>query len=196
MIYEKPGSDGALFTFRQRYENFVGGEWVAPADGVYFENRSPVDGKPFCEVARSSQADLEKALDAAHAAAPGWGKTAAAERANILLKIADIIDANLETLAYVDSWDNGKAIRETLNADIPLCADHFRYFAGCLRALPLISMQRQYPTTTMNRWALSGRLFRGISRSSWRPGNSGRHWRRAIALFSNRPSRPRFLSWF
>jgi len=87
MIYEKPGSDGALFTFRQRYENFVGGEWVAPADGVYFDNPSPVDGKPFCEVARSSQADLEKALDAAHAAAPGWGKTAAAERANILLKM-------------------------------------------------------------------------------------------------------------
>ncbi len=134
MIYEKPGTDGAPFIFRQRYENFIGGDWVAPADGIYFENPSPVDGKIFCEVARSSQADLEKALDAAHAAAPAWGKTAAAERSNLLLKIADIIDANLETLAYVDSWDNGKAIRETLNADVPLSADHFRYFAGCLRA--------------------------------------------------------------
>lgn len=134
MIYAKPGTDGAIFTFKKRYDNFIGGDWVAPASGDYFENKSPVDGNVYCEVARSSDADLQKALDAAHAAFPSWGQTSAAERSNILLKIADTIEANLETLAYVDTWDNGKSIRETLNADVPLAADHFRYFAGCLRA--------------------------------------------------------------
>lgn len=134
MIYAKPGSEGALYTFKDRYDNFIGGEWTAPAKGDYFEKSSPVDGQVFCAVARSSQADLDKALDAAHAAAPAWGQTAVAERSNILLKIADKIEANLETLAYVETWDNGKAIRETLNADIPLLVDHFRYFAGCIRA--------------------------------------------------------------
>lgn len=134
MIYAKPGSAGALFTFKQRYDNFIGGEWEAPAGGGYFENRSPVDGAVYCEVARSTQADLDRALDAAHAAAPGWGQTSVAERSNLLLKIADTIEANLETLAFVETWDNGKPIRETLFADIPLLVDHFRYFAGCLRA--------------------------------------------------------------
>jgi len=134
MIYAKPGAKDAIFKFKEKYDNFVGGDWVAPSDGRYFENRSPVDGNIYCEVARSSNADLQKALDAAHAAAPTWGQTAAAERSNILLKIADRIEANLEKLAYVDSWDNGKGIRETLNADVPLAADHFRYFAGCIRA--------------------------------------------------------------
>ena len=134
MIYAKPGSDDAIFTFKDRYENFIGGNWVAPANGGYFENRSPVDGNAYCEVARSSDADLDKALDAAHAAAPAWGKTSVAERSNMLLQIAQRMEENLEQLAYVDSWDNGKAIRETLNADIPLAIDHFRYFAGCIRA--------------------------------------------------------------
>jgi len=134
MIYAKPGSDDAIFTFKDRYENFIGGNWVAPANGSYFENRSPVDGNVYCEVARSSDADLTKALDAAHAAAPEWGKTAVVERSNLLLQIAQRMEDNLEKLAYVDSWDNGKAIRETLNADVPLAVDHFRYFAGCIRA--------------------------------------------------------------
>lgn len=134
MIYAKPGSEDAIFTFKNRYENFIGGDWVAPANGTYFENKSPVDGNVYCEVARSSEADLTTALDVAHAAAPAWGKTSVAERSNMLLKIAQRMEDNLEQLAYVDSWDNGKAIRETLNADIPLAIDHFRYFAGCIRA--------------------------------------------------------------
>ena len=134
MIYAKPGSDDANFSFKKRYDNFIGGEWVPPVNGVYFENRSPVDGGVYCEVARSSDADLEMALDAAHGAAANWGQTAAAERSNLLLQIAQRMEDKLETLAYVDSWDNGKAIRETLNADIPLAVDHFRYFAGCIRA--------------------------------------------------------------
>ena len=134
MQYAMPGSDDALYTFKNRYENYIGGEWVAPLEGKYFENISPVTGESFCEMPRSTPADLNKALDAAHAAADAWGKTAAAERSNVLLKIADRIEANLETLAYVETWENGKAIRETLNADIPLLADHFRYFAGCIRA--------------------------------------------------------------
>jgi aldehyde dehydrogenase len=134
MLYAMPGSDDALFTFKKRYDNYIGGEWVAPLEGKYFENISPVTGEVFCEIPRSTPADLNKALDAAHAAADSWGKTAAAERSNTLLKIADRIEANLETLAYVETWDNGKGIRETLNADIPLLVDHFRYFAGCLRA--------------------------------------------------------------
>jgi aldehyde dehydrogenase len=134
MIYDMPGSEAALFNFRERYDNFIGGEWVAPLEGKYFENVTPVTGAVYCEVARSSSADLHKALDAAHSAAPAWGRTSVAERSNTLLKIADRIEANLETLAYVETWENGKAIRETLNADIPLLADHFRYFAGCLRA--------------------------------------------------------------
>jgi aldehyde dehydrogenase len=134
MLYAKPGSDDALFTFKNRYENFIGGEWVAPLEGQYFDNVTPVTGEAFCEVPRSTPADLKIALDAAHGAADAWGKTSAAERSNILLKIADRLEQNLETLAYVETWENGKSIRETLNADIPLLVDHFRYFAGCIRA--------------------------------------------------------------
>ena len=134
MLYAKPGTDGAIFSFKDRYENFIGGEWVAPLEGKYFENITPVTGEAFCEVPRSTPADLNKALDAAHAAADAWGKTAVAERSNILLQIADRLEANLETLAVVETWENGKGIRETLNADIPLLVDHFRYFAGCIRA--------------------------------------------------------------
>ncbi|WP_461518686.1 acetaldehyde dehydrogenase ExaC [Porticoccus sp.] len=134
MIYAQPGTEGAAVTFKSRYENFIGGEWVAPKDGRYFENITPVTGKPFCEVPRSSAADIETALDAAHAAREAWGKTSATERSNLLLKVADRIEENLEKLAVAETWDNGKAVRETLNADIPLMVDHFRYFAGCIRA--------------------------------------------------------------
>ncbi|PRC45869.1 aldehyde dehydrogenase, partial [Mycobacterium sp. ITM-2017-0098] len=133
-VYARPGADGSLMSFKPRYDNFIGGQWVPPTAGRYFENPTPITGQTFTEVARSDESDIEKALDAAHAAAPAWGKTSAAERAVILNKIADRIEENLESIALAESWDNGKPIRETLNADIPLAVDHFRYFAGCIRA--------------------------------------------------------------
>ncbi|HXO80728.1 MAG TPA: aldehyde dehydrogenase, partial [Mycobacterium sp.] len=133
-VFARPGSTGALMSFESRYDNFIGGEWVAPSAGRYFENLTPVTGQPFCEVARSDAADIEKALDAAHGAAKAWGKTAPAERAAILNKIADRIEANRDALALAEVWDNGKPIRETLAADIPLSVDHFRYFASAIRA--------------------------------------------------------------
>ena len=133
-VYARPGAPGALMSFQSRYENFIGGEWTPPAAGGYFENPSPVTGEVFCEIARSTAADIDRALDAAHAAAPAWGRTSAAERAVILNKIAEVIDANLESIALAESWDNGKPMRETLNADLPLAVDHFRYFAGAIRA--------------------------------------------------------------
>jgi aldehyde dehydrogenase len=133
-VYSRPGTTGAVMSFESRYDNYIGGEWVAPTAGRYFENRTPVTGEVFCEVARSDESDIEKALDAAHAAAPAWGKTSAAERAIILNKIADRIEENLESIAVAESWDNGKPVRETLNADMPLAVDHFRYYAGAIRA--------------------------------------------------------------
>ncbi|MEN4476874.1 aldehyde dehydrogenase family protein, partial [Mycolicibacterium cosmeticum] len=133
-VYARPGAEGALMSFKSRYENFIGGQWVAPAGGRYFENRTPVTGQVFCEIPRSDEVDVEAALDAAHAAAPGWGKSSPAQRAVLLNKIADRIEENLESIALAESWDNGKPIRETLNADIPLAIDHFRYFAGAIRA--------------------------------------------------------------
>ncbi|MBN7455633.1 aldehyde dehydrogenase [Mycobacteroides abscessus] len=132
--YAAPGTEGSAVTFAPRYENFIGGEWVAPADGQYFENASPIDGKVFTQVARGTAPDIEKALDAAHAAADAWGNTSAAERSNALLRIADRMEQHIERLAVAETWDNGKPIRESLNADIPLAIDHFRYFAGVLRA--------------------------------------------------------------
>ena len=134
MIYAAPGAAGAKIAFKQKYDNFIGGQWVAPTKGEYFDVITPISGKAYTKAARSSAEDVELALDAAHAAADAWGKTSPAERSNLLLKIADRLEANLETLAYAETVDNGKAIRETLNADIPLTVDHFRYFAGCLRA--------------------------------------------------------------
>ena len=120
--------------FKTRYENFIGGQWVAPKSGQYMPNISPVTGQVICEVARSNAADVEAALDAAHAARRRWGTTSTTERSNILLKIADRIEANLEAIAIAETWDNGKPLRETLAADIPLAIDHFRYFAGAIRA--------------------------------------------------------------
>ncbi len=134
MIYVKPGTSGALVTLKPRYGNYIGGEFVAPLSGQYFSNTSPVDGSVIGEFPRSNAADIDKALDAAHAAADAWGRTSVQERSHILLKIADRIEANLELLAVAETWDNGKPVRETLNADVPLAADHFRYFAGCIRA--------------------------------------------------------------
>ncbi|MCG9738857.1 aldehyde dehydrogenase [Shewanella insulae] len=134
MIYNNPGTTDAIVNFNSRYDNFIGGQWVAPVGGEYFDNRSPVDGQVFCQVARSDERDIELALDAAHAAKDAWGKTSVTERSNLLLKIADRVEQNLEFLAVAETWENGKAVRETLNADLPLFVDHFRYFAGCIRA--------------------------------------------------------------
>ncbi|MCW3172800.1 acetaldehyde dehydrogenase ExaC [Shewanella subflava] len=134
MIYAAPGETGSVITFKAVYQNYIGGQWVEPVNGKYFDNISPVNGQVFCKIPRSDQHDIDLALDAAHNAKAAWGSTSATERSNILLKIADRIEANLTQLAVAETWDNGKAVRETLNADIPLAVDHFRYFAGCLRA--------------------------------------------------------------
>ena len=120
--------------FKKRYGNYIGGRWAEPASGQYFDNASPVNGKVFTSVPRSNAQDIEAALDAAHAARHAWGRTSTTERANVLLRIADRIEQNLDLLAHAETWDNGKPIRETLNADVPLCVDHFRYFAGAIRA--------------------------------------------------------------
>jgi aldehyde dehydrogenase len=134
MLYASPNTPGAKVQYKDRYDNFIGGKWVAPLKGEYFDVITPINGKPYTKAARSGAEDVELALDSAHAAADAWGKTSPAERANLLLKIADRLEANLEVLAYAETVDNGKPIRETLAADIPLSVDHFRYFAGCLRA--------------------------------------------------------------
>ena len=119
---------------RPRYDNFIGGQWVAPVDGQYFTNLTPITGKALCEVARSQAADIELALDAAHKAKDAWGRTSPTERSNILLKIADRMEERLEVIALAETLDNGKPIRETRAADVPLAIDHFRYYAGCIRA--------------------------------------------------------------
>ncbi len=133
-VYVSPGQPGSKATFRSRYDNWIGGEYVPPVQGQYFDNPTPVTGQTFCEVARGTAADIELALDAAHAAAPSWGRTPVAARADVLNKIADRIEANLEMLAVAETWENGKPVRETLAADLPLVVDHFRYFAGVVRA--------------------------------------------------------------
>ena len=120
--------------FKARYGNFIGGTWVEPVDGRYFDNTSPINGQVITSIARSSAADVELALDAAHAAKDAWGRTSPAERALILNRIADRMEENLALLANAETWDNGKPIRETMAADLPLAIDHFRYFAGCIRA--------------------------------------------------------------
>ncbi|MFO8099647.1 MAG: aldehyde dehydrogenase family protein [Salinibacter sp.] len=127
MIHDRP-------LLQDTYDNYIGGRFVPPVDGEYFDNASPIDGETYCRVARSNKKDVDRAVDAAHDAAEAWGQMPAAERANILNKIADLTEENLEFLALVDTVDNGKPIRETLNADLPLVVDHYRYFAGVIRA--------------------------------------------------------------
>ena len=134
MRYAHPGTPGAIVSYKARYGNFINGRFVPPLQEQYFVNSTPVTGAAIAEFPRSDASDIERALDAAHAAAPAWGRTSVQARSLILLKIAERIEANLELLAVTETWDNGKPIRETLNADIPLAADHFRYFAGCIRA--------------------------------------------------------------
>ena len=133
-VYSQPGSADAVMSYESRYDHYIGGEWVAPVKGEYFENVTPITGQVFCEVGRGTAEDIEAALDAAWAAAPAWGASSATERSLVLLRIADRMEENLEKIALAESWDNGKAIRECLAADIPLAIDHFRYFAGAIRA--------------------------------------------------------------
>ncbi|QOR69837.1 aldehyde dehydrogenase family protein [Ruania alkalisoli] len=133
-VYAPPGTEGSVVEYRSRYDHWIGGEYLPPAKGEYFENPSPVTGQTFTEVARGTAEDIEAALDAAHGAAPAWARTSVTERANILNKIADRMEANLEKIAVAEAWENGKPVRETLAADIPLAIDHFRYFAGAIRA--------------------------------------------------------------
>jgi aldehyde dehydrogenase len=132
-VYAQPGQPGSVVSYQPRYDNWIGGRRVPPVKGQYFENPTPVTGQAFCEIARGTAEDIELALDAAHAAAPAWGRKSITERANILNKIADRMEANLELLGVAETWDNGKPVRETLAADIPLAIDHFRYFAGVVR---------------------------------------------------------------
>src|SRR6266496_176778 len=133
-VYPAPGSAGNPVTVESRYGNYIGGEWVPPAKGEYFGNPSPITGAVFTEIPRSTAEDIEMALDAAHGAKHAWGRTSVADCANVLNKIADRIEANLETLAVAETWDNGKPIRESSLVDLPLVVDHFRYFAGAIRA--------------------------------------------------------------
>lgn len=147
---EKTSNLVARPTFKPRYDNFIGGKWVAPVDGEYFDNISPIDGKPFTQVARSNHKDIELALDAAHQAFPSWARTSAAERSNMLLKIADAVEKNLDYLATVETIDNGKAIRETRAADLPLVVDHFRYYAGVIRAEESTVAELDAHTVSMN----------------------------------------------
>src|ERR1700678_3555689 len=134
MTAVQPGTFGFPVSLKKRYENYIGGEWVAPLSGRYFENVTPVTGQVLCEIARSNAADVDRALDAAHAAKKMWGKTSTTERGRLLEKIAQRIEENLEMLAVTETWENGKPIRESLAADLPLAVDHFRYFAGAIRA--------------------------------------------------------------
>ena len=134
MIYAAPGTAGSPVTFKKRYDNFINGQWLAPTKGQYFDNVTPVTGRVFCQVARSTEEDINLALDAAHAAADAWGRTPVTQRALLLNRVADRLEANLEMLAVAETWDNGKPVRETLAADIPLAIDHFRYFAACIRS--------------------------------------------------------------
>ena len=164
MIYAQPGTPGSIVSFKPRYGNYINGEFVPPVKGEYFVNTSPVNGQVIAEFPRSSAEDIDKALDAAHAAADAWGRTSVQDRALVLLKIADRIEQNLELLAVTETWDNGKAVRETLNADVPLAADHFRYFAGWIPATWSSAGAPRGPPRPGSRWAWSARSSRGTSR--------------------------------
>ncbi|KXI21426.1 aldehyde dehydrogenase family protein [Photobacterium sanguinicancri] len=134
MLYTQPNTEGAVVNFKEKYQNFIGGKWIKPVNGQYFTNTSPVNNTAICEIPASTQDDIDLAVKSAHEARVTWAVTSVAERANLLLKIADRVEANSEMLAVAETWDNGKPVRETLAADIPLVVDHFRYFAGCIRA--------------------------------------------------------------
>ncbi|MCA0971206.1 aldehyde dehydrogenase family protein [Halobacillus litoralis] len=134
MVYAFPNAEGSIVQYKERYDNFIGGKWTPPVNGEYFDNVTPVTGKVFCQVPRSTEDDIELAVDAAYEAKDAWGRTSVTDRSLILNRIADRMEENLEKLAVAETWENGKAVRETLNADIPLAIDHFRYFAGVIRS--------------------------------------------------------------
>src|SRR5699024_6468355 len=134
MIYENPNTKGSLVNFAERYDNFIGGEYVPPAKGKYFENISPVTGKVFCEVARSTHEDVDLAVEAASKAQVAWAESPVSDRANSRNRIASRTGQRLEMIAVAETWDNGKAVRDTLAADVPLASDPVRYFAGAIRA--------------------------------------------------------------
>lgn len=134
MLYAAPNTANSKVQLKKKYDNYIGGKWTPPVSGEYFDNYSPIDNSLIAQFPRSGQKDIDLALDAAHKAKDAWGKTSVTERSNILLKIADILEKNLELLAIAETWDNGKGVRETLAADLPLTIDHYRYFAGCIRA--------------------------------------------------------------
>ena len=176
-VYARPGTADAIMSFQSRYDNWIGNEWVAPVKGQLLREPDTGDRTEFSAmVARSTAEDIELALDAAHAAAPAWGKTSVAERAIILNKIADRMEENLESIALAESWDNGKPIRETLNADIPLAIDHFRYFAGAIRAQEgsLSGDQLRHRGVPLPRAARRSRPDHSVElpRSSWPCGSS------------------------
>src|SRR5699024_1800483 len=133
MKYDNPNTEGAVVNYQEKYDNYIGGKYVAPVNGQYFDNVTPVTGDVFCQIARSTIEDVELAIDAAHEAKEAWGKSSPTERGGILNKITDRIEANMEKLAVAETCDNGKDVRDTLGADIPLAADHFRYFASAIR---------------------------------------------------------------
>lgn len=134
MTFANLSSLGLQNPYKAKYANYIGGKWVEPIDGQYFDNVTPLTGQTFCQIPRSNSKDIDAALDAAHSAKVAWGKTSTTERANILNKIADRMESNLKLIAVAETIDNGKPLRETMAADIPLAIDHFRYFAGCIRA--------------------------------------------------------------
>ncbi|GER58237.1 aldehyde dehydrogenase family protein [Patiriisocius marinus] len=146
------GKNIAKPKFKDQYDNFIGGKWVAPTKGEYFNSISPVDGNTFTKIARSTKEDIDLAVKAAWEAAPQWNNTSATERSNVLLKIADIIEQNIDVLARAETWDNGKPLRETLNADLPLAVDHFRYFAGVIRGEEGGASELDENTLSLNIW--------------------------------------------
>ncbi|MBW8699282.1 EPTC-inducible aldehyde dehydrogenase [Streptomyces sp. MBT84] len=166
--YAAPGSEGAIVSYQAHYDHFIGGEYVPPARGQYFENPSPVNGQPFTEIARGTSEDVERALDAAHAAAPAWGRTSVTERSDVLRKIADRMEANLEQLAVAESWENGKPVRETMAADIPspsTTSATSRGRSGGRRVRWPSSTTTRWRTTSTSRSAWWRRSSRGTSRS-------------------------------
>jgi aldehyde dehydrogenase len=195
-IYEAPGRSGSVVSYDVRYDHWIGGEYVAPAEGRYFENVTPVTGQVFTEIARGTAEDVERALDATHGAAPAWGRTSTAERANVLWKIADRMEQNLELLAVAETWDNGKPVRETLAADIPLAIGHFRYFAGAIRAQEggISEIDEDDEDAVAYHYhepfGVVVQITRGTPPSSWRRGSSRRRSPPATRWCSNRPSRP------
>lgn len=180
MRYAHPRQPGAVVSFKSAYGNFIDGRFVEPLSGEFFMNTSPVDGSNIAQFPRSDARDIDFALDAAHRAAPAWGKTSVQQRSRLLLQVADRIEQHLEYLAVAESWDNGKPIRETLNADLPLAVDHFRYFAGCLRAQEGSTAEIDETTVAYHfhePLGVVGQIIRGTSAADGRveagPGHGG-----------------------